>query len=1672
MTNLLKYKLHILVIFMLFAYNSSSACIITAHFETSNSNPVMGDHVTFTNTSKNATVFEWQIDGFTVSTDSDYTHYFNGAGVFNVKLVATDGRSCISEYKEVFDIRRIPKVFDDRIPSTYDTIKVYDRFGNEFTIDDIRIPNNSWNAGIFVLHFDDEDFANGAGNNVGFDDPNPGPFTTLGQDRREVIIQVFEDLSALLTNGLPTPYTWPNNLSTQVEILISTDVGPNAVNLPAGVLGQGSSYYYGSPNTGIDYGLTWQTITTGVVPSYGTNFLGSPFSYYHGKLSLSMLPTTNWYLNLSGNSPIGATQRDLYSAALHEAMHMLGFASGIDQNGSSILNSGNYLLYDTFLANNGVSLLSSSTNCYDIQNTGSSYFTGGCNNSNSINFMGNGANNANHAVHTPSSWDVGSSLSHFNCNSSASCVLAGNGYAMNHCTEAGVNSIQRIPHISEIETLYDLGYDIQSNYGNGDYTASTTTGNPYTFSYPNNTVAGVNDYSYYDQNQPYSGTLFTVASDPTIPPLTILAYDILSNDYGNPDQIKCLEIVSGPLGSTIPAQLGSIAGSTSTSVVFNPPNYSYGIFTLRYKPYNSSTNTYGSPAYIFIRVEAGTFPCNNVNNPNQCNLVCNGDFEYLACSTCTNKYQLFHSINNFTLTSTYGIFGNTPDVLGFAPNNGAFLRLINNAGWGSEGIYLPLSDEIDIGCTVEISFDASTLNNASSLNAPLTILGTNSAPCPIDFGPTGTPLSAGSNGSSGTTSQCPTFTTLNPEMVNIPITNSSLINGAINMPYNINPQFQNYTVSFFNNTGQIIDGILITPGNTSGGVGIFIDNIEVINLCIPQININPTVVTPNPCIGNPVIIEYEVCISGGTNTSDITLASSFSPQDFNLGNGGDFNNLGQAVIPAGTLTAASPCTTLTLILDILPTAIAGVPSPVDINWSSSNVCANSTIGNTTIDVTPSLSNILTITKTASPGPFVVGDNVTYLITVENTSLTSTVNNIIIEDILSPNLSVLFLPAILQLSGSTLTSSNFSLAPGQSTSFQFNANISPNMNCGTINNCASIISADGVCNLPSSDCESIYVYSNNPSPQVSNDVTYCFGETMADLTAPPLSNGTIIWFYDNGGGTSYSYLGSGSVLQPPYTNIGTHTYIVMEMVGGFSGCASVPDTVTITILPSGWPELAGNNLNVDEQGEDVQVDAFGNVYVTGSCGMSAVFGQGSNQETIDGDGFVAKYDACGVLLWINPIRKAGKSLVLDKNQENVIVTGGGTDRAFLNSYNQNGFLNWQEIIYTGSPGSEVSGVSIDIDENDQIYFTGFYTRSIHFGTYLGTPYLGANNLAQHGFVATYDINGQYIIAVNLEMATPSGTIIPRGIAVTSSSLPLEVYVGGSYSGNAYFSGSTLNLNGSGEFIVKLSSSNLSGLLVSDVTTSVGSAISPLSELDWHDFDETLLATGGSMVAGFSPMLTPSWNFISPTSTFVDLDYVELNGALYLSGQDNTTQAALVAKIKPAVGFNWFSTAQNPAGPDITKGVASNGVFYGGNNRTVHATGGFVDKISFPSVLQSYIANGNTSDIFVAKVTDNNSYGTFKRSEFDNLPENNNNDDVEINIYPNPFTETFWVDLSKIDEKEIVSIKVFDLAGKLILIKENVTGGSLTKLDMFSVAKGFYLVRVNLKNKSFIQELIKQ
>jgi hypothetical protein len=143
-----------------------------------------------------------------------------------------------------------PGIGNDYIPS-----KLYDRFGNIYTSNELKIyknPNilsirNAYEEGIFILTFQDEE----KDNNIGFDDP------TLGGQRRNIVRQIFRELSAFLQT--------PNN-NARVRINIEdSGIIPAPSSGQTRILGLGSSYYFiGNVFNNILDGETSKTINSGV----------------------------------------------------------------------------------------------------------------------------------------------------------------------------------------------------------------------------------------------------------------------------------------------------------------------------------------------------------------------------------------------------------------------------------------------------------------------------------------------------------------------------------------------------------------------------------------------------------------------------------------------------------------------------------------------------------------------------------------------------------------------------------------------------------------------------------------------------------------------------------------------------------------------------------------------------------------------------------------------------------------------------------------------------------------------------------------------------------------------------------------------------------------------------------------------------------------------------------------------------------------------------------------------------------------------------------------------------------------------------------------------------------------------------------------------------------------
>jgi len=172
------------------------------------------------------------------------------------------------------------------------------------------------------------------------------------------------------------------------------------------------------------------------------------------------------------------------------------------------------------------------------------------------------------------------------------------------------------------------------------------------------------------------------------------------------------------------------------------------------------------------------------------------------------------------------------------------------------------------------------------------------------------------------------------------------------------------------------------------------------------------------------------------------------------------------------------------------------------------------------------------------------------------------------------------------------------------------------------------------------------------------------------------------------------------------------------------------------------------------GQDIAVDASGNVYVTGRFVGSVNFGGGALVSAGGMDIFLAKFNASGVHQWSqrygsnDPSAEEGLSLALDA-AGNVYVTGyfagtvnfgggnlvsAGTYDMFLAKYNSSGVHQWSKRF--GNTQGDV-GYSVAIDASGSVLVTGYFSQTVDFG---------GGNLVSAGsfdvFVAKFSSSGSY------------------------------------------------------------------------------------------------------------------------------------------------------------------------------------------------------------------------------------------------------------------------------------------------------------------------------------------
>jgi hypothetical protein len=532
---------------------------------------------------------------------------------------------------------------------------------------------------------------------------------------------------------------------------------------------------------------------------------------------------------------------------------------------------------------------------------------------------------------------------------------------------------------------------------------------------------------------------------------------------------------------------------------------------------------------------------------------------------------------------------------------------------------------------------------------------------------------------------------------------------------------------------------------------------------------------------------------------------------------------------------------------------------------------------------------------------------------------------------------------------------------------------------------------------------------------------------------------------------------------------------------------------------------GSNL---DQGVDLQLDNFGNIYTTGFFEGTADFDPSSNN-TVNlnsvglRDFYIAKYDVIGQLAWAKSIggssQEYSKSMQID-DAGNIYVVGDfnglvdfdpsigfslqdvkGASDIFIAKYDPQGNFIWVKTF--GGIGIE-SSKDLIVDSQGDIYIAGVFQGTADFD-----PNGGVVNLTSTGsfdsFILKLDNNGNF------------GWV--KSIQGTNSNFINQIVL--DYAGNinavGYFQGtadfdpnagvSTMTTIGSkSAFLSKWNGQGqfVSALMIGGSGFEIGKALTV-------DMQNNIYMVGDFRgVVDFDP--SGSTNFITSsglrdafivkyTSQGVLVWVDKIGGAgedqvtsiatgqnneIYVSGyfnasmtlSNNKTYAssgnadAFFARYSQDGNLN-FATKNGGANGDESTAIVANA--FG----EVFSTGWIQGTSNFGN--QNLQSHGDR-DIFLAKIKMESSNSTNATLLNETLTA----------IFPNPNNGQFTLSLTDLESKNL-SISIIDLSGKQIFNQVYTTTGLSkfqTMIELNSIQSGLYIMRIEGDRESVTKKIV--
>jgi hypothetical protein len=718
-----------------------------------------------------------------------------------------------------------------------------DRFANSYSEDELRAAYQSstfmqcGNTGAFNLLIEPTIYQG-----------NTYPTT----DQEMVICEVFSYLAGLIEA--------PGTGGT-VNIQITLDPSLEG----SGVGGVGTPLF--SSQCGIGYSIVQEQLNT-QSPYLPTDFI-------HGYIRIN--PEYDWYTELDLDPAISNEQVDLYTVVLHEALHVLGFASQIGASGNSL--QGFYTLYDLHLNNDsGDPMIESSVsseeccieyefNTTDFPNMPTPILT--CGNI-EYDVAQTPPVHGQYSFTPPLSDELAANiLSHL------SIICGSEDYVM-HATIGlgastnGISNIRRELTVAEINILCSLGYDMGTDCEAECFVIVQDDG-PFVLNQASETL-------------PYT---WLTANDFDAEGNYQIQFDFTCGDVGN--------LTFSPNGTA-----GELT-ITLNSTPFGEYEFCYTIFSCDGELCQSGS------VRLIVAEEIDPLVCIGED----CNLVNFGDFELFPPGGNT-YYQSFDApwkepIIVFSPSNPPSLHGNSVDIYTDGENN--YVRMVRGVcdECHQENILVPLCSEIPVQCGINIEFDALVDNilafGTDFSNITLGVWALSELPDPLEL-----PFETDCNGvlfdgSGNAIGFC-------VEEVNL--TYGDIPYGPVTPPLDFVKHWVN-SINTFDSPIRYIWflGYPVFPYPNSKEI--VLDNIIVTHDCQNQVIATPTML--EACIGGQAVIDIEVCLDGElAGSADVTISPNIQ------GIPGISLSASNPDFPSGTATieglAPGECITFTLFLDV------------------------------------------------------------------------------------------------------------------------------------------------------------------------------------------------------------------------------------------------------------------------------------------------------------------------------------------------------------------------------------------------------------------------------------------------------------------------------------------------------------------------------------------------------------------------------------------------------------------------------------------------------------------------------------------------------------------------------------------------------------------------------------